>query len=508
MKKIKIAFLYFTLLLLRYKQRFFKWLRFHLFLKRKDLPLHDMNSSGLVSIKPNSITFPQKGFIFLFVVLIAVLIIRTYLLSKPSFSEAVVGIYHQGNLPPVVLSLMSEPLVKIDPEGRPQPNLVTGWQISSDTKTYTFNLKDNLYWHDGSRLKSLDIKFNLPEDVEIKYPNEQTIEIKLPDSFVPFPSLLNTPILKKDTLTGLGKYQVSSVELSGGSLKNALVKEQNIISKLVLKPFKEEDNLPMIKVRFYPDEETAKVAFHLGEVDSVFGITEEGEFVGFPTADIKRIPNLNRIVAVFYNTQDNLLGEKNLRKALGYSIPLWEGFEWAKTSLPNSNWAYNQDLKMMTGSNDSAKKFLERAKFKQESPLTLTVIPSLQVLGETIIKSWNELGINSILRVESGSPQNFQALLTYQYIPLDPDQYALWHSTQSKTNLSKYKSDRVDKDLEDGRKEKDSAVRLERYLDLQKELADDSPATFLYFPNYNIVYRKTTENLLNQVLQIQSPYIK
>jgi len=115
------------------------------------------------------------------------------------------------------------------------------------------------------------------------------------------------------------------------------------------------------------------------------------------------------------------------------------------------------------------------------------------------------LGVNAVLRVESGIPQKFQALLITQEIPADPDQYFLWHESQKETNLTKYQQKRIDKDLEDARG-KDGLkedFRKEKYFDFQKVLLEDAPATFIYFPKYNVFYLSKAENKLNQILPLQ-----
>ena len=143
--------------------------------------------------------------------------------------------------------------------------------------------------------------------------------------------------------------------------------------------------------------------------------------------------------------------------------------------------------------------------------ILLTSTPNLEEVAKKVIGNWKQLGLNFNLRVESGIPQNFQALLITQSIPYDPDQYFLWHSTQTNTNLSKYSSDccpqsaRVDKDLEDGRKAVNEEDRKTSYLDFQKTLMEDAPATFLYFPKHNIVYLKKAEKNLDRVLKLQLP---
>jgi len=152
-----------------------------------------------------------------------------------------------------------------------------------------------------------------------------------------------------------------------------------------------------------------------------------------------------------------------------------------------------------------AKSYFDKVEKGKENTLILTTTPVFSALGEAIIKSWKELGVNAVLRIESGIPQNFQALLIQEPIPLDPDQYAIWHSTQNKTNISNYSSPRIDKDLEDGRKTGDIEVRKEKYADFQRVLLDDAPATFLYFPKLNVIYRKKVEDNINKILPLQIP---
>ena len=96
-------------------------------------------------------------------------------------------------------------------------------------------------------------------------------------------------------------------------------------------------------------------------------------------------------------------------------------------------------------------------------------------------------------------PAQFQALLAVNKLPRDPDQYTLWHSTQTKTNITKYKNVRVDKLLEDARITKEEDKRKELYLEFQKVLAEDAPAAFLYYPyKYRVVY-KNAKPLLSKL---------
>src|SRR5436305_10367575 len=51
-------------------------------------------------------------------------------------------------------------LLKFDPANYPQivGDLAQSWEVSPDRQTYTFKLRPNVLFHDGSRLTSADIK--------------------------------------------------------------------------------------------------------------------------------------------------------------------------------------------------------------------------------------------------------------------------------------------------------------------------------------------------------------
>lgn len=409
-------------------------------------------------------------------------------------SEGIIGIYNNSNLPNSVTSLLSEPLIILDKSGKPTNNLIESFKSSENNTIYSLTLKNNLYWGDNTKVKSSEIKINLP-DVEVTYPDDLTINIKLADTFTPFLTLLTQPVLKSGTLTGLGKYNVTFEGSSHG-----------YISKLVLEPrdkSKCQIN-PYIHIRFYPDEQTIKTAFKLGEIDVILALSDPVDLKSQPGILVKNIQNYSKLVAIFYNTKDPSL-DKNFRKALNYSTNSVMQEDIAKTSISPASWAFNTDLKNVRGDLESAKASLNKVETGKDKLITLTATPIFASLGEKIIQDWKKTGINAVLRVESGVPQNFQALLTSVSIPHDPDQYALWHSTQDKTNISKYSNPRVDKDLEDGRKIDDAEKRKEKYFDFQKVLQDDVPATFLYFPKTNVVLRKKAEYNLNKIINIQLP---
>lgn len=420
--------------------------------------------------------------------------------SNSVLTEGFVGTYQESDLPVEVLRLISRSLLRTDEHGRIVPDLISSWEVNKGATNFKFKLKDNLKWSDGSSIKSSDFEFPIA-DTEISYPDDKTIEFKLKEAYSPFPSLLLKPAVKKNTLIGTGPYTITKIE-----------KSRIFITKLTLKS--DNKNLPTIYVRFYPQEKIAITGFSLGEVSSLFGISDLKVFPENPQLKSSQKTDYTKIVTVIYNVKGLILGNRSLRQALSFITPGVQNQELADNPYPHFWWAYNPDSKKYLDNQEEAQAALKRAKSsipddKLKAELILTSTPTLEDTGKKIADAWKKLGLDIKVRVEPGIPQNFQALLITQSIPPDPDQYLLWHTSAiEKTNLSRYSFARVDKDLEDGRKAASEEARKSNYFDFQKALLEDAPATFLYFPKYNIIYLKKTEPLLQKVLDMQLPKIQ
>ncbi len=413
--------------------------------------------------------------------------------SPNAITLGFIGTYQEHDLPLEVTKLVSQNLVEADKDGRIRGKLVSGWDTNNDATLFKFKLWDNLKWVDGSPISSKDLEFGFP-NVEVTAPDNKLIQFKLKEAYSPFPSLLTKPIFKRGTLIGTGPYKITKLE-----------KSRIFITKLELKP--KDSSLPVIYIRFYPSEKVAVTGFNLGEVQALLGFSNAAAFNGNPTMGLMQKTDYSKIVTVLFQTKDPMLSNRSLRQALSFVTPRIENEEVANNPYPPFLWAYNPDAKKYLANPKEAKEALERAKSniseeKLKDALVLTATPNLAEAGEKIAKEWKSLGLDVKLRIESGIAQNFQSLLITQSIPLDPDQYFLWHATQQKTNLTKYDSKRADKDLEDGRKIITEEERKNSYFDFQKTLLEDAPAIFLYFPKYNIAYLKKSKANLDKVLSL------
>ncbi|MCJ7792614.1 MAG: ABC transporter substrate-binding protein [Candidatus Marinimicrobia bacterium] len=383
-----------------------------------------------------------------------------------------VGRYSLSNLPYEITSLISYGLTIPLPDGSVEPGLAQSWETEDNGQSYLFTLKEGEKWHDGSTVIAKDINYNF-SDVKTETLDNQKLKFELKEPFSPFPSVVSRPIFKKN-LIGFGDYRVKLIEESG-----------QIIRKLVLNPL-DDQTKPTLIFHFYPNEEAAKTGFKLGEVDYLEDIIAPGELEGWARTKIETNVKYNRYTALFFNTQLSQFADKPVRQALAYALEK----KWSPRALSSfspDSWFYNSTVKPYHYDLENAKSLLGQGEGgKTIEKITLSTISSLLNIAEEIKKDWEKLGIEVVIQIIQSPDEEFEVLLVSQQIPRDPDQYALWHSTQA-SNLSHYKSPKLDKLLEDGRKTFEQEKRKEIYLDFQRFLVEDSPAIFLFYPTvYNI----------------------
>lgn len=395
------------------------------------------------------------------------------LLGKETERIGITGRFTIESLPKDILNLVGDGLTKIDDSGIVEPSLSSSWETPDKGKTWTFLLKEDIFWQDGKRVTSESINYQF-SDVEIELPDDKTLIFKLQDAFSPFPLVVSRPIFKKGLLS-TGEWKVTKASLAG-----------NFVQSLVL--VNQEGDKKIFK--FYPTEERTKLAYKLGQVDTVINIFNPRPIDTWKTALTNEETNKNQVVAIFFNTQDPFVSDKTIRQALDYAIDkkVFKGERAISPISPNS-WAYNPQVKAYSYDPNRVKELLGEID-GGEPVIKLVSSPVLLATAEKIADFWNAAGIKTVVQVSSVVPDEFQAYLAILDIPQDPDQYSVWHSTQTATNISNFQNPRIDKLLEDGRTELGLEARRKIYLDFQRFLVEELPAAFLYHPVTYTITRK------------------
>ncbi|KKQ41602.1 MAG: Extracellular solute-binding protein [Microgenomates group bacterium GW2011_GWC1_37_8] len=415
------------------------------------------------------------GIIFGFLLFFVIKFILPSINQGGTRKIGMVGRFTTNDLPEDILLLIGDGLTKMSDDGIPQPNLASSWETPDKGKTWIFRIKNDVYWHDNTKLISDNIIYDYT-DVEIEKPDNKTLVFKLNEPFSPFPSVVSSPTFQKGLL-GTSFWRVDNINLFGG-----YIQEITLISK-------SKDRLIY---RFYPTLDATKLAFKLGKVDQIVNIIDPDPFNSWNTSMVQESVARQQVVVIFFNTQDKHLSEKSLRQALIYSIDKNILGERALSPINPNSFAYNPQVKPYDYNIDRAKELFSEfpEEIKKEIDIKLITTPVLFKTAEKVVQDWQKVGIKSNVLVSSIIPSEYQAYLTILEIPKDVDQYPLWHSTQSDTNMSKFSNFRIDKLLEEGRVELDTDERRKIYLDFQRFLLEEAPAAFLYHPRYYSITRK------------------
>jgi len=399
-------------------------------------------------------------------------LIPRFFLTKPE-RIGYTGRYSTKDLPLEISSQIGKGLVTVTQTSVVQPALAKNWVIEEDGKKWIFELDDNLKWQDNKPINLEEINYNF-SDVEVTKENNK-ITFNLREPYIPFVVLLENPIFKKGLL-GTGEWKVKKLSIRGDYIQRLDLTKNN--QKQIIK--------------FYPTEDQTKLAFKLGEVDEIKNLLSPLPFNEWDNVNIEGNVKTDKVVVIFFNTQDKVLTEKNMRLALNYSVDKNNYPNRAISPINSMSIYFNPQVKSYDFDSEKAKELISELKDKipEDYELKLISTPNLLDIADKISNNWNDLGISSSVLVSSVIPSDYQAFITIFDIPKDPDQYSLWHSTQEATNITKYKNVRIDKLLEDGRVEQNLDKRKKIYLDFQRYLAEDSPAIFLYNPVWYNVARK------------------
>lgn len=427
--------------------------------------------------------------------------------------------------------LLYSSLFKYDENGNLGNDLANDVTISPDNKEYLIKIKDNVKWHNGSRLTVDDIIFTLSliQNPDYHSPlrgslattgvekiDDVTIKFSLVQPYAPFLELLTFGILPEKLWSnispsgavlsdlnlkpiGSGPFKFKSlVKDSGGNLKDYYLAVNNDYYGLV--PY-----LKSINFKFFNDYPEAIKALNDNKIIGLgylpFDFRKE-----LLAKNSLRLHELiqPKIVSLFLNESKNKsLSDKEVRVALAQALDkdrviseVFAGlYQRVDGPILPQSFAYNEAITKYNYNPEGAIVVIKA------KPLTtaLTVIDSGSnvAVAEKIKAYWEAVGIKVSIKIISSEQaaniikdRDFEILLYGEAVGGDPDLYAFWHSSQIGSkglNLSNYNNSAVDKLLVDARNTTKIADRVAGYKKFQEIITDNLPAIFLYSPTYTYV---------------------
>lgn len=447
-------------------------------------------------------------------------------------------------------------LMGLSGDGSLVPVLAESYSLSLDGKVYTFTLRKNATFTDGTPVTAQDVVFTVrkAQDPGLKSPeyanwsgvsvtavDQHTVRFTLTKPYAPFLGLTTLGILPSrlwqnisneefpfSTLEtnpiGAGPFKVADVSRDASGLIRGVSLDQN--SEYVLgRPY-----LDRIRFDFYSRAEDLAMAVRGGAVESAYDVSMGGVLTA-PYA---------RVFGVFWNPgEKQVYARAEVRKALslaldrqhivdtvlgGYATaimgPVPPGGNVKQAPVPKSSdpttaaarvlqsagWSY--DGTKRTWKHAGAKQTLERITLRTSN------VPELRNVASAVKTDWEKLGIPVDIELyEPGDlsqnvirPRKYEALLYGMVIGRDQDLYAFWNSGERNDpglNIAQYANKAVDALLESVRGSTDEAMRAADLQKIEDSIAADHPAAFIYAPDFTYA---VPENLHGVVLpQIITP---
>jgi peptide/nickel transport system substrate-binding protein len=243
-----------------------------------------------------------------------------------------------------LVSLIYSGLMRKNSDGTLSPDLALNYEASKDGLTYTFTLKDKIYFHDDKPVTADDVVFtiNKIKDPVMKSPkkgnwdgisvekiDQKTVKFTLKQPYASFlenttlgimPEHVwgTTPIELNDANTnpiGSGPYKIGKIsKQSGGS-----------IDYYDLVPFSKfnlgEPFIKTLTLHFYQNEDDQISALEKGEVDQISSITPSNAKI--LKEENYRVESLTlpRIFGLFFNqSQNRIFTDKNVIKAIDLAV--------------------------------------------------------------------------------------------------------------------------------------------------------------------------------------------
>ncbi len=242
-------------------------------------------------------------------------------------------------------SLVYSGLLKATPEGDYIPDLASDYSISPDGKTYTFHIRANATFQNGTPVTADDVVFTIQktQDPTLKSPERanwdgvvvtevdpHTVTFTLKAPYAPFIENLTLGILPKSlwqdisddefpfsdlntSPIGSGPFHVSSIARTSSGIP----------SSYTLSAFSDyalgQAYLSQLTFNFYQNDDDLVSALKSGAIASASGISPAAlsELQNF-TIDTS---SLNRVFGVFFNqNQSVVLRDADVRKALNDSV--------------------------------------------------------------------------------------------------------------------------------------------------------------------------------------------
>jgi peptide/nickel transport system substrate-binding protein len=448
-----------------------------------------------------------------------------------------------------------DPLVFPNSDGEIQPHLASDWSVSSDSKTYTFTLRDDVTFHSGNSVTAEDVKFtterfldlnqgyaSLLSDVldkeNIVVEDEQTISFELSRSYAPFlPIMVLVFIVDKEAVMNnledgdygergdYGQAYINNNDAGSGAYQLDEFSRGNSITFAKYDDyFKQfpDGSFDSIEVRIITENSTVQTLMKNGELDMTGQYQNSQTYSAIDqmeNARVEKVPTFGLLYNKI-NTQKAPTDDPAVREAMAWGFDYEQvvneirpDMQKAQGPLPPTWGAHKSDVMQPSYDPERARQVLSDAGYS-EGELTITnTFTSSYSFQERIALLFKDnmadIGINVELNPQTwgtitematsveNTPHTSQVFYVPTYPSPDSMFYNQFHSDAANTWMSMEHLDNAEVDglIEEARQTPDRQARVEIYKQLQSKLANLYCDMHLYHTVKTIGFQNDVEGL-------------
>lgn len=433
-------------------------------------------------------------------------------------------------------------------------DLASNWKASDDHKEWTFTLKNDAKFADGTPVTAEAVKQSFerllkigqgpaeafPKDLKIEAIDASTVKFILSQPFAPFlytlandgASIINPVILKEHAADDARGFLVQNTAGSGPFMLKSWQKGQQLV--LVPNPHYPgpKPAFKRVSVKIIGESASRRLQLSRGDidiadalpVDQLSALKQEGK------VNVADYPSL-RVTYLYLNNSKAPLNQVDLRRAISWSTD-YKGMvkgilsgngKQMRGPIPEGMWGFDEKAMQYNFDEAKAKAEWDKVATKPDSlsflysdndpnwePIALATQASLGKLG---IKVKLEKLANATMRDRVGKGDYDIAIGNWSPDFADPYMFMnYWFESDKKGlpgNRSFYENSEVDKLLQSALATTDQVARTKDYQQAQNIVIDEAAYVYLFQKNYQLAMNKDVKGfvfnpMLEQVFNIST----
>lgn len=441
-----------------------------------------------------------------------------------------------------------------DDEGNPSPNVATEWEVSDDGTVYTFKLRDDVTFHDGTNLTADDVVYSMDRMLSIQKGyswlwdgildpgdttavDDYTVQFELNEAYSPFlATLVQLFIVNKDLLVenqaegdygefgDYGQDFLTKQDAGSGAYVITHYEPGTLITFEAFddywKGWDAPNHVQKVQFRLIGEHATEKLMLEQGEADIVEQWLDPQLFEDLKKAEgvvVQEDPSA-QLFFLTMNTAKAPLDDVHVRRAISYAFDyetaadqIMGGAAQARGPVPRLMPGHNEDVMVYEQDMEKAKEELAQSQYAGEDlKITYVYVVTLESerkIGLLMKDNLSELGIDVEIQGEQWaritematdpetSPHMVAIFHTAKYPHPDSHTFAMFHPSAHGTYMSAswYQNPEASELLQEARLATTQEEAMELYKQAQEIVTEEAAALFVTNSVHRIAYRDRVE---------------